>query len=73
VAKDKPSFHALHHMTTITFLLIGIITTGALFVFIPVLYKNHNAMAQQQQQPTGNSFQMDNMTFYHHIASVNGI
>jgi len=73
VAKDKPSFHALHHMTTITFLLIGIITTGTLFVFIPVLYKNHTAMAQQQQQPTGNSFRMDNMTFSHHTASVNGI
>ncbi|MFL6422781.1 MAG: alpha/beta fold hydrolase [Nitrososphaeraceae archaeon] len=73
VAKDKPSFHALHHMTTITFLLIGIITIGTLFVFIPVLNQNHTVMAQQQQQPTGNSFQMDNMTFSHHTASVNGI
>src|SRR4029079_2826751 len=73
VGKNKSTFHASHHITAITFLLIGIITTGTLFVFIPVLYKNHTAMAQQQQQPTGNSFQMDNMTFSHHTASVNGI
>ena len=30
-------------------------------------------MAQQQQQPTGISFQMANMTFSHGTASVNGI
>ena len=71
VAKDKPSFHASHHVTTTTFLLIGIITTGTLFIFTPVLNQNHTVMAQQQ--PTGNSFQMDNMTFSHHTTSVNGI
>jgi hypothetical protein len=27
----------------------------------------------KQQQPTGISFQIDNMTFSHHTASVNGI
>jgi pimeloyl-ACP methyl ester carboxylesterase len=70
--KDKSTFHASHHVTAITFLLIGIITTGTLFVFTPVLNQNHTAMAQQQQ-PTGNSFQMDNMTFSHNTASVNGI
>src|SRR5689334_2261313 len=73
VGKDNSTFHASHHITAITFLMIGIIATGILFVFIPVLYKNHTAMAQQQQQPSGNSFQMDNMTFFHHRASVNGI
>src|SRR5919197_267126 len=74
--KDKPSFHASHHVTAITFLLIGIITTSILFVFTLVLNQNHTAMAQQQQQQqqlSSNSFQMDNMTFSHHMASVNGI
>jgi pimeloyl-ACP methyl ester carboxylesterase len=74
VGKDKPTFHASHHMTAITFLMTGIIiTTGILSVFTLVLNQNHTAMAQQQQQPNGNSFQMDNMTFSHNTASVNGI
>jgi hypothetical protein len=48
VEKDKPKFHASsHHMTTITFLMIGIIiTTGTLSVFTSVLNQNHTAMAQ---------------------------
>jgi pimeloyl-ACP methyl ester carboxylesterase len=64
---------ALHHVTAITFLLIGIIATG-IFAFTLVLNQNHTAMAQQQQ-PTleGISFQIDNMTFSHNTASVNGI
>jgi heme exporter protein D len=50
VGKDKPTFHASHHMTAITFLLIGIIiTTSISFVFPLVLNQNHPAMAQQQQ------------------------
>src|SRR5919197_1457928 len=75
VGKDKPKFHASsHHITAITFLMIGIITTGILSVFTSVLNQNHTAMAQQQQQqPNGNSFQIDNMTFSHRTASVNGI
>jgi pimeloyl-ACP methyl ester carboxylesterase len=73
VEKDKLSFHASRHMTATTFLLIGIITTSILFVFTPVLNQNHTAMAQQQQQPNGNSFQIDNVTFSHHTTSVNGI
>ena len=77
VGKDKPTFHAPHHMMMITFIMIGIIATGTLFVFTTVLNQNHTAMAQQQQQqqpqPNGNSFQMDNMTFSHHTVSVNGI
>jgi len=42
--------------------------------FTLVLNQDHTAMAQQQQ-PTleGISFQIDNMTFSHHMASVNGI
>ena len=75
VGKDKSTFHASHHVTAITFLLIGIIATSILFAFTLVLNQNHTAMAQQQQQPTleGISFQIDNMTFSHHMASVNGI
>ena len=73
VGKDKPTFHASHHVTAITFLIIGIITTSILFVFTLVLNQNHTAMAQQQEQPTGISFEIDNMTFSHHTASVNGI
>jgi pimeloyl-ACP methyl ester carboxylesterase len=79
---------ALHHVTAIAFLLIGIIATG-IFAFTLVLNQNHTAIAQQQlqtnqtfspsveeqQQPTleGTSFQIDNMTFSHNTASVNGI
>jgi pimeloyl-ACP methyl ester carboxylesterase len=70
--KDKPAFHASHHVTAITFLMIGIIiTTSILFVFALALNQNHTAMAQQQL--SGISFQIDNMTFSHHMASVNGI
>jgi hypothetical protein len=74
VGKDIPKFHAPDYMAAITFLMIGIITTGILIVFTPVLNQNHTAMAQQQQ-PTleGISFDIDNMTFSHHMASVNGI
>src|ERR687890_2168502 len=72
VGKDKSSFHASRHLTATTFLMIGIITTGTLFVFTLILNENHTAMAQQQQ-PTGNSFDIDNVTFSHHTASVNGI
>jgi hypothetical protein len=49
VGKDKripPS----HHVTAITFLIIGIIATGILFAFTLVLNQNHTAMAQQQLQ-----------------------
>jgi pimeloyl-ACP methyl ester carboxylesterase len=100
VGKDKPSFHASHHVTAITFLLIGVIitTTSISFVFPLTLNQKHIAMAQQQQQPQqqpqqqmqanqtfspsveeqrqtleGISFQIDNVTFSHHMATVNGI
>jgi pimeloyl-ACP methyl ester carboxylesterase len=92
VGKDKPTFHALHHVNAITFLLIGIIiATTISFVFPIVLNQNHTAMAQQQQQQQqmqanqtfspsveeqqqlleGLSFQIDNVTFSHHMATVN--
>jgi pimeloyl-ACP methyl ester carboxylesterase len=54
-----------------------IITTGTLFAFPLLLNQSHTAMGQQgqqqQPQPNGNSFQIDNMTFSHHTVSVNGI
>ena len=53
--KDKSTFHASHHATTITFLIIGIIATGILFVCTLILNQNHTAIAQQQQ-PNGISF-----------------
>ncbi|MGB8036184.1 MAG: hypothetical protein WCF03_20405, partial [Nitrososphaeraceae archaeon] len=53
------------------FLITGIILTG-IFVCTFVLNQNHNT-AMAQQQLTGTSFQLDNMTFSHHTASVNGI
>jgi hypothetical protein len=52
------------------FLTILIVTTG-IFVCTLILNQNHTAMAQQQ--PTGISFQIANMTFTHRTASVNGI
>ena len=61
-------------MTAITFLIIGIIVTSILFAFTLVLNQNHTAIAQQQQ-PTleGISFDINNVTFSHHMASANGI
>ena len=74
VGKDKPTFHASSHpVTAITFLMIGIISMGILFVFTLVLNQNHTAMAQKQLTLEGISFQIDNMTFSHHTASVDGI
>jgi uncharacterized membrane protein (DUF106 family) len=64
VGKDKPSFHASHHMTAITFLLIGIIiTTTISFVFPLVLNQNHTAMAQQQSQQQQQQQMQANQTF----------
>jgi pimeloyl-ACP methyl ester carboxylesterase len=71
VGEDK-RITTSHHVTAITLILIGIITTSILFVFTLALNQNHTVMAQQQQL-SGMSFQMDNMTFSHHTASVNGI
>jgi hypothetical protein len=76
VEKDKSTFHASCQMTATTFLLITIIATGTLFASPLVLNQSHTAMAQQQQeqpQLSGNSLQLDNMTFSHNTVSVNGI
>ena len=60
------------HNGILTFLITGIISTSILFVFAVVLNQDQIAMGQQ---PTleGTSFQIDNVTFSHHIAPVNGI
>jgi hypothetical protein len=41
IGKDKPAFHASHHVTAITFLIIGIIATS-IFVCTLVLNQNHS-------------------------------
>ena len=68
--KDKSPSHGPYHLTTTRFLLIGVIVTG---IFVCTLILNQNHIAIAQQQITGNSFQIGNMTFSHHPASVNGI
>src|SRR6185312_15100912 len=69
--KDRSQSHASYHSIR-TILLIGIITTGILFVFTLEFNQNHTVMAQQQGL-NGTSFQIGNMTFFHHLAPVNGI
>ena len=53
-------------------LWISVFVTGIFFCTL-ILNQNYIAMAQQQQQTNGTSFQIDNMTFSHRMASVNGI
>jgi hypothetical protein len=53
--------------TAIMFLLIGIITTSILSIFTLELNQNQAAMAQQQPTLEGTSFQIDNVTFSHHM------
>jgi len=69
--EDKCTFRAPYHVSAITFFIIGIILSG-IFVSTLAFNQSHVAMAQQQQ-PTGNSFQIDNVTFSHHMTPVNGI
>jgi hypothetical protein len=71
---DKSTFRAPYHVPAITFLIIGIILTG-IFVWTLVFNQNHTAMAQQQQSlaPKDISFDIDNVTFSHHVTPVNGI
>jgi uncharacterized alpha/beta hydrolase family protein len=78
--KEKSTFHFLFHMKAITFLMIIIIVTGILFVSSLILNQNQTAIAQQQQEEEEQplvtkdiSFDIDNVTFSHHMASVNGI
>src|SRR5215469_18866832 len=61
-----------------------LILVAASSILIPLLNQNQIGLAQQQnnhtsssltnqQQPTGISFQIDNTTFSHHMAIVNGV
>jgi pimeloyl-ACP methyl ester carboxylesterase len=70
------------HFTGKTIFLLILVAVSS--IFIPLLNQNQIGLAQQQnnqtsssftkqQQPTGISFQIDNTTFYHHMAVVNGV
>jgi hypothetical protein len=73
---------SIHFSGKTIFLLILI---AASTVLIPFLNQNQMGIAQQknnqtsssltneQQQPTGTSFQIDNTTLSHHMAVVNGV
>jgi alpha-beta hydrolase superfamily lysophospholipase len=71
--KDNSTFHAPYQVIAITFLLIGIIVTGIFVWFCTSVLSQSYTAAAQQEQPTGISFKMDNVTFSHNTASVNGI
>jgi hypothetical protein len=78
VGNDKCKLYTSYHVTSITLLWIGIITSGALFASpFALLNQNHAVMAQAQQQQqlqaNGNSFKLGNTTFSHNMATVNGI
>ena len=63
------------HVKTITFLMIAIIIVTCMSVSPLIFNQNQPAMAQQQQSPAPEdiSFDIDIVTFSHHMASVNGI
>jgi pimeloyl-ACP methyl ester carboxylesterase len=79
--KDNSSSFHLSFCVTATFLTILIVATGIIFVSSLILNQNQSAIAQQQQQqhqqqPSVSkdiSFGIDNVTFSHHMASVNGV
>jgi pimeloyl-ACP methyl ester carboxylesterase len=80
---NSSSFHLPFSATAITFhMVVIIIVTGILFVSsLLTLKQNQTAIAQQQQQlqqeralaSKDTSFDIDNVTFSHHMASVNSI
>ena len=85
VGTDKPAFHASLHVTAITFLFIGILFVFTLALnknHAAIAQQQKLQRMQNNQMPSsltkqqllnGNSFQIDNMTFSHRTASVNGI
>ncbi|MGC2429175.1 MAG: hypothetical protein WA421_19240 [Nitrososphaeraceae archaeon] len=66
---DNSILNLPFHVKTITFLMIAIIRNPLIF------NQNQPAMAQQHQSPAPKdiSFDIDIVTFSHHMASVNGI
>src|ERR671931_153272 len=73
-SKKNSIVHSSHSIIIIIAVFI-FITASAVFISLG-LNQNQIAVAQQQQQQStleGISFNIDNMTFSHHTASVNGI
>jgi pimeloyl-ACP methyl ester carboxylesterase len=70
--KGNPSFQFSFYLVTIflTILVVTVIIFSSL-----TLHMNHTTIAQQQSPPFNEdlSFVIDNVTFSHHMASVNGI
>ena len=73
---------SIFHLSGTPMFLIILLATST--VLIPFLNQNQIGLAQQQnnqtsssltnqQQPNGISFQIDNTTFSHHMAVVNGV
>jgi alpha-beta hydrolase superfamily lysophospholipase len=76
--KDNFGFRPSCLLMTKQLFILGIIVTSIFSSVLILLNQNQFALAQQQQQEqqpqtNGNSFQLDNMTFSHNTASVNGI
>ena len=71
--KSNASFHFSFYLVTI-FLTILVVVTVIIFSSL-TLNINHTIIAQQQLLPFNEdiSFDIDNVTFSHHMASVNGI
>jgi hypothetical protein len=70
--KGNPSFQFSFYLVTIflTILVVTVIIFSSL-----TLNLNHTTIAQEQSPPFDEdlSFVIDNVTFSHHMASVNGI
>jgi hypothetical protein len=71
---------SIFHLSGTPMFLIILLATST--VLIPFLNQNQIGLAQQQhnqtslinqQQPTGIFFQIDNTTFSHHMAVINGV
>src|SRR5919197_6449063 len=71
-SEKKSIVNSLRSIIIIAVMLV--IATSTVFISL-VLNQNQIAVAQQQEQSTleGISFDIDNVTFSHHMASVNGI
>jgi pimeloyl-ACP methyl ester carboxylesterase len=79
---EKDNNSSLYLSFRLTVISLTIIVATGIFASSLILNQNQTAIAQQQQQllesqqpfvSKGISFDIDNMTFSHHMASVNGI
>jgi pimeloyl-ACP methyl ester carboxylesterase len=71
--KKKGNNSSFHLSFCLTAIFLTIIIATGIFASSLVLNQNHTAMAQQQPALEGISLDIDNMTFSHSTASVNGI